>query len=166
MELLEENQKLKHQNDILRKNIDVLKLQGGHGIKVEKSANSPIRHQIFIGSEEWQQLLQCDEITREMALQYLFNTAKDAEDGNSDFPTISYAIACVKDMMNESIVGTNMKQRNGGNISPIGMNVNNPEMESFIHEVDENESEDEKDMDVEQKPTPEELRALRLNRYS
>ena len=101
----------------------------------------------------------------------MFNTAKDAEDGNSDFPTISYAIACVKDMMNESIVGTDMKQRNGGNISQIGMNVNNPEMESFIHEVvDENESEDEEDMDVEQKPTPEELRALRLNaianRYS
>jgi hypothetical protein len=165
MELLDENQKLKHQNDILRNDMAVLKLQSGHDANNANSPNSP-SHQIFIGSEEWRQLIQCDEITREATLQYLCNVAKEAEDGNADFPSISYAIACVKDMMNENIDNIGTERNNIQNLSLLGMNdVNNPETESFIN-VDKNENEDGEDLEMEQKPTPEELRALRLSRYT
>ena len=165
MQLVGENHRLKHQNDMLRKDMAVLKQQSGHHVDNAHLSNNS-RHQIFIGSEEWHQLIQCDEISREATLQYLCNAAKEAEDGNGDFPSISYAIACVKDMMNESIANIGTERNDIQNVSLIGMNdVNNPEMESFIN-VDKNENEDGEDLEMEQKPTSEELRALRLSRFT
>ena len=161
MQLLEENQKLKHRNENLIKSIEILQLQSGHGIG---NANPPSAssHQAFMGSEEWRHLLECDEITREATLQYLYNTAREAENGNTSFPTVSYAIACVRDTVNESIPAS-VQWNNTGNTSTANINVENPEMESS---VDDNDCEREDEEMEERKPTPEELRALRLSRYS
>ena len=106
-----------------------------------------------------------------MALQYLFNATEEAEAGNTNYPTISYAITCVKDMINESTYVQDQNDNNVGNMSNVNMNVDNPEMTSLFgkyenNEEDDEEEEEEQDVDMEQKPTPEELRALRLNRYS
>ena len=171
MELVQENQKLQHQNKNMKKNIDILKLQSGQGIIDNANTINSTSHQIHISSEEWYQLLQCDEITREMALQYLFNATEEAEAGNTNYPTISYAITCVKDMINESTYVQDQNDNNVGNMSNVNMNVDNPEMTSLFgkyenNEEDDEEEEEEQDVDMEQKPTPEELRALRLNRYS
>ena len=64
--------------------------------------------------------------------------------------------------MNESI-SASVQWNNTGNTSTANINVENPEMESS---VDDNDCEQEDEEMEERKPTPEELRALRLSRYS
>eukprot|EP00942_MAST-04A_sp_MAST-4A-sp1_P001233 g1233.t1 len=106
MELIEENLKLKARNETLAKEINIL------GTQHQTSPTPVMNHQIYVSSEEWFSLLDCEEGVRTAALEYLSNETQRAESGDCAFPTISYAIGAVKDSMQNG----NRKELNGNRL--------------------------------------------------